>query len=84
MTKCGVMVLILKILTKAGPNRFKLEGTLWLLPEDDDSPLYSLTEKWDDCEFYGYVLLESKFDGIKNYDFFIYGNNIQIRCRRKI
>jgi len=71
-------------LTKVSLNYFKLKGELWLLPEDEDSPKYSLSESWDNCEFHGYVLLEPKFDGIKNYDFHIYGNNMQIRCRRKI
>lgn len=72
---------------KAGPNKYLLEGVLWLMPEDESSTpvaYKSFDQTWSSTlNFKGYVLLKSGSCNIKDYDFRITGQGVNARCRRK-
>lgn len=75
---------IVERVSRRGPNKYFLEGKLWLLPEDESTEKYSIAKWRDDFEFGGFVQLHPKNDAIRNYDFVIVGCDMRIHCHRKI
>lgn len=73
---------------KIGLNKYLLEGKLWLMPEDESNTpkaYESFDKTWcSTLDFKGYVLLKSDICEIKDYDFHIAGQGVNVRCRRKI
>jgi len=77
-----------KIKKKEGPNKFLLEGVLWLMPEDESSTpaaYKSFDQTWcSTLDFKGYVILKPKSCEVTGYDFLITGQGVNVRCRKKI
>ena len=73
---------------KVGPNKYLLEGVVWLLPEDENSipPAYQAFDpSWcSTLNFKGYVLLDANECKIRDYSFRIKGQGVNVRCYRKI